>query len=60
MWWAMGIVLAIIWISLLIFLGVATLRNGRIVLFIIGIIFPVLWVFGAILPPTQKALERGV
>lgn len=60
MYWAMGIVLAIIWISLLIFLGVATLRNGHIVLFIIGIIFPLLWVFGAILPPTEKALERGV
>jgi hypothetical protein len=56
----MGFVLAVIWISLFIVLGVATLRNGHIVLFIIGIIFPLLWVFGAVLPPTEKALERGV
>ncbi len=60
MYWAMTIVLAIIWISLLIFLGVATLRNGHIVLFIIGIFIPLVWVFGAILPPKQGALEDGV
>ena len=59
MWWGMGFVLAVIWISLFIVLGVSTLRNGHIVLFIIGIIFPLLWVFGAILPPTQRALEGG-
>jgi hypothetical protein len=59
MWWGMGFVLAVIWISLFVVLGVSTLRNGHTALFIIGIIFPLLWVFGAVLPPTQRALERG-
>jgi hypothetical protein len=60
MWWGMGFVLAVIWITLFIVLGVSTLRNGHTILFIIGIIFPLLWVFGAIMPPTERALERGV
>ncbi len=55
----MTIVLAII-ISLLIFLGVPRCETAHTILFIIGIIFPLLWVFGAIMPPTERALERGV
>ena len=29
MWWGMGFVLAVIWLTLLIVLGVSTLRNGH-------------------------------
>jgi hypothetical protein len=60
MWWAFGWVLAVIYIFLLIFLGLETIRRGRWVLFIIGIIFPLLWVIGALMPPTRRAQEAGV
>ena len=60
MWWGMGFVLGVIWLTLLIVLGMSTLRNGHTALFWVGIIFPVLWVFGAVMPPTERALARAV
>jgi len=60
MWWAMGWVLAVVYIALLVFLGLETIRRGRWILFIIGIIFPLLWVIGALMPPTRRAQEAGV
>jgi hypothetical protein len=49
------IVLVAIYIAALISLGVMTLRKGHTVLFIVGIIFPILWVVGAIMAPTPRA-----
>jgi hypothetical protein len=43
--------LGIVYLALLIVLGVKTARNGRWVLFIIGFIFPLLWIIGGLLPP---------
>ena len=59
MWWGMGFVLGVIYLTLLIVLGLTTLRNGHTALFWIGIIFPVLWLIGAFLRPTEKAIARG-
>ena len=59
MWWGMGFVLAVIWITLLVVLGFSTLAKGHTALFWIGIIFPVLWLIGAILRPTEAAIARG-
>ena len=42
-WWGGGILYAI----LLITAGVMTLRNGHVLLFILGIFLPLLWIFGA-------------
>jgi hypothetical protein len=42
----------IIYVVLLITLGVLCLRKGHWVMFIIGIFFPLLWLIGAIIPPT--------
>ncbi|MFL6586784.1 MAG: hypothetical protein ACJ8GV_07850 [Luteimonas sp.] len=58
--WALGWVLAVIYIFLFIVLGVQTIRRGHWVLFFIGIIFPLLWVVGALMPPTRRAHEAGV
>jgi uncharacterized membrane protein len=55
MWWGMGFTLGVIWLTLLIVLGVATWRNGHMLLFWFGIIFPVLWVFGAAMRPRLEA-----
>ena len=46
---------AALYFVVLITLGVATLRKGHILLFVIGIIFPVLWVIGAIIGPSPRA-----
>lgn len=59
MWWGMGFVLGVIYLTLLIVLGLTTLRNGHTALFWIGIIFPVLWLIGAFLRPTENAIARG-
>ena len=54
------ILLGIIWFVLLVSLGVITLRKGHWVMFIIGIFFPLFWIIGAIMPPTESARESGV
>ena len=48
-------ILVVFYIMLLVGLGFATLRNGRAFLFVIGIFFPLLWLIGALLPPTMAA-----
>jgi hypothetical protein len=45
---------AILYFVLLITLGVLTVRKGHWVLFIIGFIFPVLWLIGAIIQPAPR------
>jgi hypothetical protein len=46
------ILLGVLYLTLLVSLGLNTLRKGHTVLFIFGIIFPVLWIVGAIMEPT--------
>ena len=48
------IVLGIIYISLFVALGMATLRKGHYLLFGFGIFFPLLWIFGALMGPTEQ------
>jgi hypothetical protein len=49
------IVLVAIYLTALISLGAMTLRKGHTLLFIVGIIFPILWVVGAVMAPTRRA-----
>jgi hypothetical protein len=49
------IVLVAIYLTALISLGAMTLRKGHTVLFIVGIFFPILWIFGAVMAPTPRA-----
>ncbi len=52
-------ILGAFYIMLLIGLGFATLRNGRLFLFILGIFLPLFWLIGALLPPSLAAqMER--
>ena len=48
-------VLGALYLMALIVLGVATLRKGHYVLFIVGIVFPFLWIVGALMGPTPRA-----
>jgi hypothetical protein len=49
------ILLATLYFVALVTLGVATLRKGHTALFVIGIIFPILWIIGALMAPTPRA-----
>ena len=49
------ILLGVLYFTMLVSLGVATLRKGHHVLFFVGIIFPILWVVGAMMQPTAEA-----
>ena len=42
-----------IYLVLLVTLGVMTLRKGHWVMFIIGIVFPLFWLIGAVIPPVS-------
>ena len=49
------ILLAVIYVMCLVTLGMATLRKGHTVLFWVGIVFPLLWIIGAVSAPTSQA-----
>jgi hypothetical protein len=49
------VLLGILYIVLLVVLGVTTLRKGHWVMFIVGIFFPLMWIIGAVIPPTGRA-----
>jgi hypothetical protein len=48
------ILLAALYLTALLVLGISTLRKGHIVLFCVGIFLPVLWVVGALIAPTPR------
>ena len=49
----------LLYLVLLVTLGVITIRKGHWVIFIIGIFIPLLWIIGALLPPTANARAAG-
>jgi hypothetical protein len=53
------ILLGVLYVLALISLGVTTLRKGHYILFWVGIIFPILWIFGAIMAPTPRAAQTA-
>jgi hypothetical protein len=48
-------ILALLYVTAWFVLGLATLRRGHTVLFWVGIFLPVLWIIGALMPPTPRA-----
>jgi hypothetical protein len=46
---------AVVYLACLVSLGMMTLRKGHFVLFGFGIIFPLLWIVGALIGPTPRA-----
>jgi hypothetical protein len=48
-------VLGVLYVTAFVILGVATLRKGHVLLFIVGIVFPFLWIVGAMIAPTPRA-----
>jgi hypothetical protein len=54
------LILAVVYIALFVTLALRTLRKGHLLLFWVGIIFPVLGIIGAVIAPTRRAEARGV
>lgn len=52
----MYILLGAIYLVLLFTVGLMTFRKGHWILLIVGIIFPLLWFIGAVLPPKNRQL----
>lgn len=50
-----GILGAVLYFVLLLTLGLWTLRKGHWVMFLVGIIFPLFWLIGAVMPPVARA-----
>ena len=50
----MPFLLGAIYFVLLISLGLWTIRKGHLVLFIVGFIFPFLWLVGALMPSRSR------
>ena len=49
------ILLGVLYLTALFVLGLATLRKGHTALFWFGILFPFLWIVGALMKPTPAA-----
>jgi hypothetical protein len=47
--------LGVLYLLVLITLGVATLRKGHLVLFVVGFFMPLLWLIGGLIGPTPRA-----
>ena len=53
------IILATLYLVAVFTLVLATLRKGHTVLFWVGIIFPLLWIVGALMQPTAEAVAAN-
>jgi hypothetical protein len=51
--------LVAIYITCLFTVVAITFRNGHWILGVLGFFFPVFWLIGAVLPPTEKALAAA-
>ena len=58
-WWWFGGIMVFLWITLLLVPGFTTLANGHKAMFWIWIIFPVRWIIGSFMAPTEEAIARG-
>jgi hypothetical protein len=50
-WYSTGVLGFLLWLTLLIFCGIKTLRNGRWLMFLVGLVIPIFWIFGLVLGP---------
>jgi hypothetical protein len=53
------ILLGIVYIACWLYFGMTTFRKGHYWMFWIGFFFPILWIVGALIAPTQRAAARA-
>jgi ABC-type multidrug transport system permease subunit len=49
------VVLAVVYVAVFLTLGLTAIRKGHWLWFIVGIVVPVFWLIGALLPPKGEA-----
>ena len=54
--WSLSLILFVIYLVCIFTVAGVTFRNGHWILGILGIFFPVFWLIGVILPPTEEAV----
>ena len=54
--WFLSAVLLTIYLPCIFTVAAITFRNGHWIMGVLGIFFPVFWLIGAVLPPTEKAV----
>ena len=47
------VVLAVVYVAAFVTLGITCLRKGQWIWFVIGIVVPVFWLIGALMPSTR-------
>jgi hypothetical protein len=52
--WGFTFTLGILYIALLFTVAVVTFRKGHWVMGLIGFVFPILWLIGAVIPPARR------
>ncbi len=52
------ILLAILYVACWVYFGLSTFRRGHYWLFWIGFFFPILWIVGTFIQPTERAAAR--
>jgi hypothetical protein len=57
--WILIVTLGVLYFALIFTVAVVTFRNGHIALGLLGIVFPVLWLVGAVLPPRSRSAYDG-
>ena len=53
------ILLAVVYVACWVYFGLATFRQGHYWLLWIGFIFPILWIIGAFMAPTERVAARA-
>ena len=51
--------LGVLYVLVLVTLGIASLRKGHWMMFILGFFLPVFWLIGALIGPTEAARRPG-
>lgn len=49
------LVFAVVYVALFLTLGITALRKGHWLWFVVGLVVPVFWLIGALLPPKEGA-----
>jgi len=58
--WFLMSFLFVIYVTCVFTVALVTFRNGHWLLGILGIFFPIFWLIGVVLPPTNEALAEAV
>lgn len=58
--WILISFLFAIYVTCLFTIVAVTFRNGHWIMGLLGFIFPIFWIIGAVLPPTEKAVAATI